>query len=426
MRLMKTLLAASVASIIALPAFAQQQEVIWWDFLAGGDGVRMKALINRFNEEHPDIKITGTTLEWGVPYYTKVRTSAAVGQGPDVMTYHLSRMPIGRSEGVLSEITDEDLETAGLSRDDFFERAINAASDDNGALYAVPFDIHSIVLYYNKSYLEGSEFLDENGNLTGIDSLEDFERALALAKENGSAAPVSYATGDDGGVYRVFFTLLKQQGGDLIKDGEVLPGDSLDKAAKAIEIMTNWTEKGWQPEQAEYEASVALFTSGKSAFHLNGVWEVPTMVDLAETGKLGFEWGAVQVPKLMDQQATWADSHAFAIPQQTGKEMPAEKRQAVMTVIGWMEKNSLSWATAGHIPAYKPVADSEEFGAMEPNATYSSLADTAAYDPRSEIAGVASPVYDAAINIVSPAIHGYLDPQAAAEQIKSELQSKLR
>ena len=84
---LRTVLAASVATLMAVPAVAQQ-EVVWWDFLAGGDGVRMKALIDQFNQEHPDIDITGTTLEWGVPFYTKVRTSAAVGQGPDVMTYH--------------------------------------------------------------------------------------------------------------------------------------------------------------------------------------------------------------------------------------------------------------------------------------------------------------------------------------------------
>ena len=72
----------------------------------------LKKYAARFNEDHPDIKINGTTLEWGVPFYTKVRTSVAVGQGPDVMTYHLSRMPLGLSEGVLTPITAEDLATA--------------------------------------------------------------------------------------------------------------------------------------------------------------------------------------------------------------------------------------------------------------------------------------------------------------------------
>ncbi|MDN3722120.1 extracellular solute-binding protein [Roseibium salinum] len=151
MKYLKTLLAAGAMSLASLPALAQQ-DITWWDFLSGGDGVRMKALIARFNEEHPDIKINGTTLEWGVPFYTKVRTSVAVGQGPDVMTYHLSRMPLGLEEDVLDVITEEDLATAGLSKDDFFPAAIAAASDADGNLHAVPFDIHAIILYYNKSF----------------------------------------------------------------------------------------------------------------------------------------------------------------------------------------------------------------------------------------------------------------------------------
>lgn len=426
MKLTTFVSAIALAAGLALPA-AAQQTVTWWDFFAGGDGVRMKALINQFNEEHPDIQINGTTLEWGVPFYTKIRTSAAVGQGPDLMTYHLSRMPLALSEGVLTPITPEDLETAGLSEGDFFETALQAAKGPDGTLYAVPFDIHSIVLYYNKSFLEGTRFLDAEGNLTGIESVADFEEAMQAAADNGSETPVTYATGDDGGVYRVFYTLLSQQGGTLIsEDGEVLPGDSTEKAVKAIEIMTKWHEEGWQPEQALYEASVALFTSGKSAFQLNGVWEVPTMKDLHESGKLGFEWGAVEVPKLMDTQTTWADSHAWAIPIQGQTEMDPEKRDAVMEVIGWMEKHAIQWADAGHIPAYRPVAESDEFKQMQPNATYSSLADDATYDPRSEVSGVASPSYDAAQNIISPAIHGYMTPEEAVEQVKSELQSRMR
>ncbi|QOL81366.1 extracellular solute-binding protein [Pseudooceanicola spongiae] len=421
-----TALSLSAAIGVATPAFAQQT-VTWWDFLSGGDGVRMKALISQFNEEHPDIQVKGTTLEWGVPFYTKVRTSAAVGQGPDVMTYHLSRLPLGLSEGVLTPITDADLENAGLAKADFFPAAEKAAEGPDGTLYAVPFDIHSIVLYYNKSFLEGSRFLDDQGNLTGIESVGDFEEAMQTAADNGAETPLTYATGDDGGVYRVFYTLLAQQGGTLISDdGEILPGDSTEKAIKAVETMTKWQTEGWQPEQALYEASVALFTSGKSAFQLNGVWEVPTMKDLATAGTLGFEWGAVQVPKLMETQTTWADSHAFAIPVHGKDEMDPEKRKAVMTVIGWMEKHSIAWAEAGHIPAYKPVADSAEYAQMQPNATYATLADSATYDPRNDIAGVASPVYDASINILSPAMHGYLTPEDAIAQMKSELESRMR
>ncbi len=421
-RLLKAALAATALATMA-GGFAQAaEEVVWWDFLSGGDGVRMKALISDFNAEHPDTKITATTLEWGVPFYTKVRTSAAVGQGPDVMTYHLSRLPIALNEGVLSPITADDLAAGELATADFFPASIEAASVD-GQLYAVPFDIHAVVLYYNKALLEGTPYLDADGNLTGIGNLEEFNAALQALKDKGVKTPLSFATGDDGATWRVFYTLFEQQGGTLIENGEILPGDNAEKAAKAIQIMTDWRTAGYTPEQAEYPASVALFSAGDAAFMWNGVWEVPTMKDLEAKGSLG-AWGAVEIPTLLDQPATWADSHAFAIP--TGRDMTPEKRKAVMEVIGWMEKHAVRWADAGHIPAYMPVATSAAYKEMEPNATYASLAEHAAYDPRSEIAGVASPVYDTAINIIAPATHGFMSPEDAAEQIKEALQPLLQ
>ncbi len=424
MRLIKTLLVGTVLGLTALPALARQ-DIVWWDFLSGGDGVRMKALIDAFNKEHPDIQVKGTTLEWGVPFYTKVRTASAVGEGPDVMTYHLSRAPLALQEKVLSEITDKDLEDAGLKKDDFFSAPLDAATHD-GKLYAVPFDIHALVLYYNADLLKGSPYIDAEGKLTGIKTIDDFEKALAWAKEKGVETPVTYQSGGEAGVWRVFYTLFSQQGGELVTNGEVLAGDNAEKAAKAIDTMSKWRENGWAPEQSEYPASVALFSAGKSAFQLNGVWEVPTYKDLEKNNKLGFKWSAVEVPPFMGKRATWADSHAFAIPNQGDKTVSGEKRAAVMKVIGWMEKHAISWADAGHIPAYKSITEGSDYKAMQPNATYASLAEAAVFDPKTTITGVASPAYDAALNVIAPAIQGFMSGTDAVEQIKEELQSKLK
>ncbi|MBK4216713.1 extracellular solute-binding protein [Paracoccus caeni] len=419
-----TKFAATVAMIagLASPAWAKVQ-VEWWDFLAGGDGVRMKALIQQFNAEHPDIEIKGTTLEWGMPFYTKVRTAVAVGEGPDIMTYHLSRLPLALEEGVLSPITDADLATAGLSKEEFFPASIAAASDEAGQLMALPFDIHAIVLYYNKTALAGSKWLDTDGNLTGLESVEDMTELLTWAKEQGFSDPLSFQTAGGGGTWRTFYTLFTQQGGQLVTDGQVLEGDNLAKATRAIQILADWRAAGLIPEQAEYEASVALFSGKKSILFINGVWEVPTYKDQSTAGTLGFDWSANEVPQLLDQRSTWADSHGFAIPNDPN--MSQETRDAVLTIIGWMEKHSLAWGEAGHIPAYKPTVDSAEYQGMEPNATYAVLAETAAFDPRTRIAGVASPVYDAVDNLIAPAVHGFLSPEDAALQMQEQLQSLL-
>jgi len=422
--LFKIAMLSSVAVLALGTAVQAKETVVWWDFLSGGDGVRMKALIERFNQEHADtIEIQNTTLEWGTPFYTKVQTSAAIGEGPDVMTYHLSRVPLGVSSGALAPISAEDLASVGLTGDVFAPANWEAGQSD-GAQYAVPFDIHSIILYYNKDKLAEAGLLGDDGLPTGLDGVENFSAALEKLKP-GSEYALSLQTSGDGTPWRVFYSLFGQQDGVFLSDdGTFLPDDSIPKAVSAVETMAGWVEGGYAPALTEYEGSVALFTSGAAALHMNGVWEVPTMTDLAAKGELGFEWGAIAIPTFYDHPATWADSHGFAIPNNAGKEVTPEKKAAVLEIISWMNENSLSWADAGHIPAYSPTRDSEEFKTMQPNATYSVLADTAVFDPKSVLAGVASPVYDAVANYISPAMNGELDPQEAIEEMKADLQDQ--
>lgn len=429
-RTLKSALLGSALAAIAVfaagaPAIAKDT-IVWWDFLGGGDGVRMKALIDQFNKDHADsVEIQATTLDWGTPFYTKVQTSAATGQGPDMMTYHESRIPLGVSTGSLSEIKPDELAAAGIKASDF-EPANWKAAEVDGKQYAVPLDIHSIILYYNKDLLKAAGLLGDDGKPVPsmLESAKGFDDALAKLTANGVQG-LSTATADGATMWRIFYSLLNQQDGQFLSaDNKFLDGDNLDKATKAMSEMASWVKNGWLAGQTEYPASIALFTSGKAAMHINGVWEVPTMVDLAKQGKL-FDWGAIQIPTFFDHPATWADSHSFAIPNRVGNEVPAAKRALVLQTIHWFNEHSLSWAGGGHIPAYLPVQQSEDFKNLKPNSDYVSLAKTAVFDPVSTLAGVASPVYDAAGNYVMPAVNGEMDPADAASQMRDDLQGQV-
>lgn len=415
--------AAVLAAMVFATGAHAKETVVWWDFLSGGDGVRMKKLIEEFNTEHKDtIEIQPTTLEWGTPFYTKAQTAAAVGQGPDMMTYHLSRLPLGVSTGTLTEISDADLASVGLKPEDYAPAEWAAAHSD-GKLYAVPFDMHSIVLYYNKDMLAKAGLIGADGLPTGLDGIDNFTAALKKLQAGGAQYGLSIHDAAGDSMWRIFYSLLGQQDGVFFKDGKFLDGDNLDKAIKAVTVMANWVKDGYAPASIEYPASIALFTGGKAAMHINGVWEVPTMTDLKTKGQL-FDWGAIELPAFFGHPATWADGHSFAIPNNVGKPMTPEKKKAVLEIISWMNKHSTFWATAGHIPAYIPARSTDEFKKMQPNATYAKLADTAVFDPVSVLAGVASPVYDAAGNFLMPAVNGEMDPKTAMTQMRDDLQGQ--
>ncbi len=421
---MRGILTLTRTAIVALGLFAPaahaEENVVWWDFLGGGDGVRMKQMISDFNAAHQGkIKIDATTLEWGTPFYSKVQTSAAVGEAPDIMTYHASRIPLAVKQGILQEITADDWKAMGLSKDDYASATWNAVTID-GKQYAVPLDTHPIVLYYNKDILKKAGLLTDDGKPKGMDSGEHFKQTLEALKAAGVKFPLGSVTADGNFMFRTIYSLVGQQDGELMTDGKFLVGDNAKKLENALTVLQSWTKEGLQSTYTDYPATVALFTSGEAAMMINGVWEVPTMTDLHKKGKL-FEWGAVELPVIFNHPSTYADSHTFAIPANKGKEMSPEKRAAVLEIISWIDKHSLFWATAGHIPAYKPVTETAEYKAMQPNATYSPLTAHMIFDPKTPLAGIAGPMFDVMSNYFVPTLNGEMEPAKAVEEIKAGL-----
>ena len=419
-KLIARLLSVGVVLAVSSAGYAKET-VVWWDFLGGGDGVRMKKLIEDFNAEHKDtIEIQATTLDWGVPFYTKVQTSAAVGEGPDVMTYHTSRIPLAVSQSVLSEITADDMAKMGFGEADFAP-AIWSAVHFDGKQYAVPLDTHPIVLYYNKDKLAAAGLIGDNGLPKDLNGIDNFTAALKKIQEGGTKWAMSTYTAGGNFQFRTIYSLLCQQDGEMLTNGEWLVGDNLDKLVNSVKVLSDWVKDGYVPAYTEYPAAIALFTSGESAMHINGVWEVPTMSDLVAQGKLGFEWGAVELPVFFSHPCTYSDSHAFAIPNNVGKEQTPEKHAAVLEVMSWIVKKGIFWATAGHIPAQKAVTDSPEYQAMQPNATYAVLTANMVYDPQSKFAGVAGPMFDAAGNAFTAAVNGEAEPADAVAEMKAAL-----
>jgi multiple sugar transport system substrate-binding protein len=412
--------AAMVAATLSAPMAMATETVVWWDFLGGGDGVRMKKLIDDFNAANTGkVEIQATTLDWGVPFYTKVQTSAAVGEGPDIMTYHASRIPLAVSQSTLTEITPDDMGTMGLSADSFAAETWTAVNVD-GKQYAVPFDTHPIVLYYNKEKLAEAGLIGADGLPSGLDGLDNFSAALQKLKDAGNEYGIVQVTADGNFAFRTIYSFLCQQNGSIGTDGDWIPGDNAQKLATAVKVISDWVADGYTPSYTDYPATVALFTSGKAPFMINGVWEVPTMTDLQAKGSL-FEWGAIELPVLFDRPCTYADSHAFAIPNNKDKPATPEKHAAVLQVIKYMSDNSLFWATAGHVPANKAVTETADYKGMQPQATYAKLTANQVFDPKSVHAGVASALFDAAGNAFTAAMNGETDAESAVAEMKAAL-----
>ncbi|MDA8409741.1 MAG: extracellular solute-binding protein [Treponema sp.] len=430
----RTRLALLVGLAMLIPAVAWSQiQVTLWDFMSGGDGVRWKQLISDFNSSQSEVKVNGTTLTWGDPFYTKVHTAVISGQTPDVMTYHISHFPAGLKAHDLRPITESELNSVGLSFKDFNpvlvekSKEIGNAFGKAGDIYGIPLDTHTSILYYNKDLLKQAGLLASDGLPKGITGIDNFSAALQKIKDTTGALPLALSSSQDPAtVWRLFYTLFAQQGGSFTPGG-TFSLDQLDTiGAKSLQTMVDWTNKGFMPVAAAYPAAIAMFSSGKAAFMMNGDWEVTTMVDLKKSGKLPFDYGVMAFPQLFDNRSTWADSHEIVIPNNTRNPLSPAKLKAVLTFVAYVEKHSIIWAGSGHIPAYLPVLNSPAMAKLSPNNQFAVQAAKDVYfEPISTVFGVGTPALNYVDNFFFPALSGKMSVQDAISNFKSSIKSAM-
>jgi multiple sugar transport system substrate-binding protein len=409
---------AVFAALLWAPTSAlAQTEVRMWTLLSGGDGARMAALVQRFNASQREVRVVSTTLKWGEPFYTKLITSSVVGAGPDIATVHLSRMTNLAGGGVLRPIAPGELRAAGLDPADFYPRQWQK-TQHAGRSYAIPLDLHPLVLYYNKTLVGKAGLLDAGGALKpiqGIDALTDAFRAVRQA--TGRPGMTMESSQSSYAIWRLWISMLAQRNAPLIRNGRFAYGAAgVDSLAR----ISRWFQQGYAQPGLDYPASTSQFMGGNAGFMINGVWEVPEMVRATRAGTLGFDYGIVPLPRMFGNDSVWADSHAFAIPANEGRPMSADKARAVLRFVAFVSKNSFGWAEGGHVLAYRPVAESPAVQALMPNRLYAEMPRSVIYDPDAWYMGAAGPLEAMASKYLPAALSSQLTPAQALRMFETE------
>jgi multiple sugar transport system substrate-binding protein len=390
--------------------------VTWWNLFGGGDGARMQIMEDNYTKSSGASPLQAATFTWGNPYYTKVSLATLGDAPPDVAAAHLTRQANLARAGLLSEITDDMLALVGLRASDFDPKPYNALKVD-GKSYAVAFDTHPFVLYYNVDVCDKAGLLDSDGNLKPIEGTDGWEAALTAAKEVTGVYGAAVATiGDNATSWRWFQSLYSQQGGPpFMADGGAKLTYDEDLAIKTMTYIRSLTKSGLMPTDTDYAGSGTMMFTGQAGFYMQGEWEITT----AEAVK-GLKFGMVPLPTLFDKPAAQADSHTFVLPRQDRSDAQVLR---AMTFIKSMLDQSLTWAKGGHIPAYQPTLESAEYKALKPQSNYASAATTAVYDAEAWYSGSGSNfenVMGAQIGLVQ---QGLATPQAALAAARSQLET---
>ena len=360
---------------------AAVRDIAFWHLLSGGDGIKMQAMISAANGANPGFKVHPTVLAWGPPYYTKLAMASAGGRPPELAIMHASRVP-GYAPGGLIDPWDMSLLAEhGVTAESFAPR-IWEKSQHDGKVFSIALDSHPFVMFYNTGVAGKAGVLAANGQLQEVTSPQDF---LAMAREmqkvtqvHGRPSATSAADRRRG----AWSTRSTSSTGWTWNSRRAADEGDRDAAVESLEFMASLFDDTVAAKSGNIGTGIAEFARGDSGMLFSGVWELPTFK------KADLPVDAATIPTLYGTPASYADSHSFVLPRQPN--VDDQKRRDVDKFVSDVLKGSLSWAEAGHIPAYQPIVQSQAYRELTPQIDYANAADIIAYDPEAWFSGLGS------------------------------------
>ncbi|UFU02883.1 extracellular solute-binding protein [Ruania suaedae] len=418
----RDLLLAGLGGALAAPALAgcagftgtasRGEGIRFWNLFSGGDGVLLDGIVQDIEEEIGPVR--STVLEWGQPYYTKLAMASKGGRGPDLAILHLSRLP-GYAPGGLLEPFDLDLlAELGIRPEDFDPGLWSRGAVGEDQL-AIPMDTHPFITFYDRELADAAGLLTSEGVLREFSSAEDFLDGLDELGETSGMTPLTFGhINHDSQAWRIFWSLFAQTGAEfeLSESGAEI---DIDGVEQVMELLGAMFDDGRAEPNLQTNAAKSEFTNGRAAMTFSGEWELATFRDVVPN------LGASPFPTILGEPAGASDSHAFVLPTQLAAD-PVLRRQAHEFVAAFLQ-GSLDWAQAGHIPAYRPVTETEAYAELDPQRDYVSAGEIAALDPQAWFTGSGSEFQRQAGFSIQNAILGQ-DPAQAAQDLVAYVEEK--
>lgn len=329
------------------PAAGGSNEVVsidYWGGWTGPDGDVMRELVEKFNSEHPNIKVTLTTLQW-TPLFEKLVTQFKVGNPPSLMAMHPQDVAQFASMGILDPVADQ----VGVNKADFDENAWNYTFYEDKQ-YAIPLDMHMHGLYMNTDMFEaagldatkppktGQELIDYATKLT-IDANGKHPNEAGFDPNNVKQWGIGVQNNHH--AFYMWYALMAQQGESFLdKDAKKTEFDDA-KGAEAWQFLQDLIYKHQVAPKGQ-KAPFDDFKAGLTAMAIDGPWQLAGL-----EGQSSLKWATGEFPQVFDKPASWGSGHILTFP----KEKDAKKREAAMTLAKWLAEHSEDWAKSGNIPS---------------------------------------------------------------------------
>ncbi len=298
--------------------------------------IELKALSTRFEEQHPDIRLSWVVVEENV-LRQRVTTDIATGSGQfDLVFLGMYEAPLFARRGWLRELRDF---PASYDLDDVFQSLRDGLSHE-GKLYALPFYGESSMLMYRKDL-----FAQKGLTMPEQPTYDDIRRFAAALTDKAAGIHGITLRGKPGwGENMAYVSTLVNTFGGAWFDQQWRP--QLDSAEwqAAIRFYVDLLREYGPPGATAngFNENLTLFASGRAAMWIDSTYGAGPLFDAHESqvvDKVAFAPAPVAVTP---RGSHWLWAWAFAIP--TAARSPEAAREFAL----WATSQEYIRAVAAH------------------------------------------------------------------------------
>ena len=318
--------------------------------------------------EETGIKTKLTVVKWD-EYWTMLEAGAQGGSLPDVFWMHSNESQRYMSNDMLLDLTDKIADSDLIDPANYPEDIWGLYTYDE-KYYAVPKDVDTIALWYNKAMFDEAGLAYPTADWTWDDVTE---AAKKLTKEDGSQYGLAVRNDNNQAGY---YNLVYDNGGHIINEDKTKSGWDDPKTIEAMEVLESWIKDGVMPpiETMSENGEDVLFQSGKVAMVLQGSWMVAAYRDNEYTAE---NCDVVELPKsaTTGRRASvynglgWAASangknteNAWKLIEYLGSEKAQKKQAELGVTMSAYKGTSDAWAKSAefNLQAYLNMMDDME------------------------------------------------------------------
>jgi len=200
-------------------------------------------------------------------YWTMLEAGATGKSLPDVFWMHVREIERYAQGNMLLNLDDKIESSDKIDLNNYFEDVVGVYNYE-GSQYAIPKDIDSIALWYNKAHFDEAGLEYPNKTWTWTDMKDAAEKLTTDDHYGFGSRILNYQEG--------WYNLVYGLGGSIISEDMTTSGYDNPKTVEAIEYFQSFVADGTSPDNTVTSENdlTALFESGTISMALHGSWTV--------------------------------------------------------------------------------------------------------------------------------------------------------